>query len=210
MNSSKSILISKMIESNCLLFGNFTLKSGIESPYFFNATFDSAELLSKVAKCYAKHLYAEYGDNLTNFTLFGAAYKGIPLVVAIGMALVQDYNVDCNIVFNRKEPKDHGEGGSLVGKIKNNDIILIDDVLTRGTALLQVIKMIQLECPSSSISRAVILLDRMEKVEDSFAKVCLEKTTGVQIDALLCVLDIMDYLETENIEYFEKMKKSLE
>ena len=202
-------LIDACIMNSCLLFGNFTLKSGKQSPFFFNATFDNGHLLYLIAESFADHLITTSGDELSNYTLFGAAYKGIPLVSAIGTVLYAKYKVSVNIVFNRKEKKDHGEGGSLVGKIKYDKIIVIDDVLTRGTALHEVIDMIKKEAPGVKIERALILLDRMEKVASTTAKQLLMNSTGVQIDSLISLIDIVDYLKVANPECYQKMRHFL-
>ena len=198
-------IIGECIENGCLLFGEFTLKSGKQSPFFFNATFDNGQILYRIAEAFADHLYSNLKTDLLSYTLFGAAYKGIPLVTAIGTVLYSKYKLSCNIVFNRKEIKDHGEGGSLVGQIRNNKIIVIDDVLTRGTALHQVIKLIETEAPQVKIEGVVILLDRMEKVENTTAKENLTKTTGIKIDSLVSLMDIINYLEKTDSATHQRM-----
>eukprot|EP00835_Amoeboradix_gromovi_P001791 NODE_89_length_21810_cov_0.170098.p12 type:complete len:203 gc:universal NODE_89_length_21810_cov_0.170098:16177-16785(+) len=191
-------LIKECIENNCLLFGDFTLKSGKKSSFFFNATFDNGRLLYLIAEAYADHLYTILKADLSNYTLFGAAYKGIPLVSAIGSLLYSKHKIICNIVFNRKEKKDHGEGGNFVGKILCDKLIVIDDVLTKGTALHQVITMIKQEFPAVKIDRALILLDRMEVVKSTTAKEILVRETGIKIDSLICLKDIIQYLKDTN------------
>ena len=197
--------IELCIENGSLLFGDFVLKSGKTSPYFFNAAFDQGQLLYHVAERYADHLFLKYNSDLVNYTLFGAAYKGIPLISAIGCVLFQKYKLNCNIVFNRKEVKDHGEGGNLVGKIAHTKLIIIDDVLTRGTALLQVFDMIKVNAPGASIERAVVLLDRMEKVENTTARLHLKKSTLIEIDAIISLMDLVNYLEKEDKDTHVKM-----
>ena len=129
------------IERGVLRFGQFTLKSGRVSPYFFNAgLFDSGLALAKLGRFYAA---AVVNSGISFDVLFGPAYKGIPLAASTGVALAEHHDVDTPWCFNRKEAKDHGEGGTLVGAPLNGRVLIIDDVITAGTAIREVMQIIQ-------------------------------------------------------------------
>lgn len=168
-----------------LLFGDFVLKSGKRSPYFFNAgQFKTGESLSILAEFYADKIVE---SKIDYDLLFGPAYKGIPLVSAVCMALFKKYGVNKPFCFNRKEVKDHGEGGLIVGeKITNNSrVLIIDDVITRGTAFLESQKMI--ESHGAVVAGVVISLDRQEKNP--------VEAQGIPILSLLTVSELVQDLE---------------
>jgi len=147
------------LELGVLRFGEFTLKSGRISPYFFNAgLFNTGKSLSRLGKYYAQSIV----DSGVEFdVLFGPAYKGIPLAAVTAVALAEQHGKDVPYCFNRKEAKDHGEGGSLVGAPLEGRVLIIDDVITAGTAIREAMEII-----SANNARAVgvaIALDRMEK-----------------------------------------------
>lgn len=147
------------IEKGVLRFGEFTLKSGRVSPYFFNAgLFNTGLAISRLGQFYATAIIE---SGLEFDVLFGPAYKGVPLAVATAISLAEDYEMDCPWCFNRKEAKDHGEGGVLVGAPLNGDVLLIDDVITAGTAIREVMQIVQ---NHKAITAGVIIaLDRQEK-----------------------------------------------
>jgi len=151
--------IELALEKGVLQFGDFTLKSGRQSPYFFNAGLfnDGASLLA-VGECYAA---AIVDSKLEYDLLFGPAYKGIPLVCATAFALQTRYGINKPFAFNRKEAKDHGEGGMIVGAPLKGRVLLLDDVITAGTALRESIDLIQRN--NATISGILIGLDRQEK-----------------------------------------------
>lgn len=147
------------IATGVLKFGEFTLKSGRVSPYFFNAgLFNTGLAMSRLGQFYAT---AIIDSGLEFDVLFGPAYKGIPLAVATAIALAEDYNKDYPWCFNRKEVKDHGEGGMLVGAPLTGDVLLIDDVITAGTAIREVMQMVKAE--KAITAGVIIALDRQEK-----------------------------------------------
>ena len=146
-----------------LKFGEFTLKSGRISPYFFNAgLFNSGLALKRVGEYYAKVIV---NSGVKFDVLFGPAYKGITLASAVSIALC-DYGMDIPYAYNRKEKKDHGEGGKLVGApIKGKKVLIIDDVITAGTAIREAMTM--LNAGGGTASGVIIALDRQEKVNDT-------------------------------------------
>jgi orotate phosphoribosyltransferase len=147
------------IQKNVLRFGEFTLKSGRISPYFFNAgLFDSGAALEQLGKCYADTLQA---SGLSFDVLFGPAYKGIPLATAVAIALAGQGR-DVPVTFNRKEAKTHGEGGNLIGaNLRDKKVLIIDDVMTAGTAIREAIEMIQQA--GGTPCGVLIALDRQER-----------------------------------------------
>ena len=158
-----------------LRFGEFTLKSGRSSPYFFNAgAFASGAALAALGRCYANRIV---DAGLEFDVLFGPAYKGIPLAAATAIALAGEHGRDVPFAYNRKEAKDHGEGGTLVGAPLQGRVLVIDDVITAGTAVREVVGMI--EAAGAQLAGVAIGLDRQERgggelsaiqeIEQSFA-----------------------------------------
>ena len=150
--------IAFAIEQGVLKFGEFTLKSGRVSPYFFNAgLFRSGAALARLGRCYAQAI-ADSG--LQAEVLFGPAYKGIPLGTATAVALAEHHGRDLPFAFNRKEAKTHGEGGQIVGAALTGRVLIVDDVITAGTAIGEVMALI--EAAGASAAGVVIALDRQE------------------------------------------------
>jgi orotate phosphoribosyltransferase len=146
------------LAANVLRFGEFTLKSGRQSPYFFNAgRFDSGAALATLADCYADALAA---DGLAFDMLFGPAYKGIPLATALALALARRGR-DVPLAFNRKEAKAHGEGGTLIGAPMAGRVLIVDDVITAGTAIREALALIR--DAGATPAGVVIALDRQER-----------------------------------------------
>ncbi|MFA7542100.1 MAG: orotate phosphoribosyltransferase, partial [Lysobacterales bacterium] len=148
------------IDCRALSFGRFTLKSGRISPYFFNAgRFDSGRSLDTLGRCYARALL----DAGIEFDLlFGPAYKGLPLATALALALYRDTGRDVPVAFNRKEAKDHGEGGVLIGApVQGRRVLIVDDVITAGTAIREAVGLIQ--AAGGLASGVLIALDRQER-----------------------------------------------
>ena len=147
------------IDANVLRFGEFTLKSGRISPYFFNAgLFNTGQRLAKLGQFYAE---AIVNTEIQFDLLFGPAYKGIPLVSAVAIALHENHGIDKPWVFNRKEAKTHGEGGSLVGSELQGRVLVIDDVITAGTAIRESLELIQQA--DASLAGVCVSIDRQEK-----------------------------------------------
>ncbi|HWR96473.1 MAG TPA: orotate phosphoribosyltransferase [Arenimonas sp.] len=162
MKAYQQEFLSLALNKQVLRFGEFTLKSGRLSPYFFNAgLFDDGDSLNAVSQCYAERIL----DSGLGFDmLFGPAYKGIPLATGAAIALSrQGRNVP--VAFNRKEAKSHGEGGTLIGAPLHGRVLIIDDVITAGTAIRESIEIIRTQ--GAEVAGIVIALDRQEKGKDS-------------------------------------------
>ena len=149
------------LTSKALLLGDFTLKSGIKSPYFFNIApcLSNGARLHQLADCYAQ---AMVHFDLDQAMIFGPAYKGIPLVTALAMAFYQRYERALDFAFNRKEKKDHGEGGSIVGAALSGSVVVVDDVLTKGSAFSQTLALLK-HYPDAKVQALLVALDRQEK-----------------------------------------------
>ena len=194
------------IDLKALLFGEFTLKSGRESLYFFNiATFLESGHLGELAEMYSEKITE---CNIDYDVIFGPSYKGIPLAAAVATVLNQKASKKIPICFDRKEKKDHGEGGTLVGSVTNKKVLIIDDVLTAGTALKSSIKLIQEA--GGTISGAIIALDRQE--QDEGEQVCkkLENELNIPIFSISNLENLVLYLETSDKRGIaKKLKASL-
>lgn len=183
------------LETGVLKFGEFTLKSGRVSPYFFNAgLFNTGSHLSELGKFYAQAIEA---SDLKFDVLFGPAYKGIPLASAASIALNDSFNRNVPYSFNRKEAKDHGEGGSIVGHPLEGDILIIDDVITAGTAIHEAQEIIQ---SSGATAKGVIVaLDRQEKGKGELSAIQeVEKVFGIRVLSIISLNHIIDYLKSNN------------
>ena len=155
--------LEKAIELNALKFGDFTLKSGLKSNYFFDiSSFFRNDSLKILSDFYVEKLINE---KLDFNVIFGPAYKGIPLASAVGISYYEKTGKTIDLVFDRKEIKDHGEGGSLIGTLKSKKVLIIDDVLTAGTAIKNSLKIIEKE--KGDLSAVMVALDREEKDENN-------------------------------------------
>lgn len=198
-----------MVESGVLKFGEFTLKSGRKAPYFINTgSYKTGAQLSKLGSYYARCI-AE--NNIKADTLVGPAYKGIPLAVTTAISLYGEHNIDMNYCFDRKEVKDHGEGGLFVGKkLKNGEkVIIIEDVMTSGKALRELLPKLYEEA-EVKIEAMVIQVDRMERGLESSLSAVQEayKQFGVKVYSIVAMSDIIKAIEDGVIggkEYLEKM-----
>lgn len=179
------------ISKQVLRFGEFTLKSGRQSPYFFNAgLFNSGLDLARLGQFYAQAL-VESGVDYD--LLFGPAYKGIPIVSATVVSLALQHNLDMPYCFNRKEVKDHGEGGVLVGSPLQGRVMLVDDVITAGTAIRESMQLITQH--QASLAGVLIALDRQESGQSPLSAIQeIERDYQCQIIALITLNDLIDYL----------------
>jgi orotate phosphoribosyltransferase len=182
------------IEKKVLRFGEFTLKSGRVSPYFFNAgMFKSGGDLARLGRFYAATLM----DAKIDFDLvFGPAYKGIPIATTTTVALFDQHNIDVPYCFNRKEAKTHGEGGSLVGAPLEGNIMLVDDVITAGTAIRESMQIIAAQ--GAQLSGVLIALDRQEKGQSDLSAIQeVERDFGTQVAAIVTLSDVVTFLEEQ-------------
>ena len=180
------------LETGVLKFGEFTLKSGRISPYFFNAgLFNKGSHLSQLGKFYAQAIEA---SNLKFDVLFGPAYKGIPLATATAIALNDSFNRNVPYSFNRKEAKDHGEGGNIVGQPLEGDILIIDDVITAGTAIREAQDIISAN--GANTKGVIVALDRQEKGKGELSAIQeVEQIFGVKVLSIINLSHIVDYLQ---------------
>ena len=185
------------IDIGALKFGEFELKSGRVSPYFFNmGLFSSGRSMKNIGDFYAAALEE---SNLQYDMLFGPAYKGVPLVSALSSSLFVNHEKDVSFVYNRKEKKEHGEGGQIVGPPLEGKIVIVDDVITAGTAIKEASKMI-IEA-GAEISGILIALDRQEKgVGDSSAVQEVSRELGVPVISIVNLDQILTYVKNSPSE----------
>lgn len=194
MQNYQRDFIQLAIEHGVLCFGQFTLKSGRTSPYFFNAgKFQTGSALAALGRFYA----AAVTDAALQFDLvFGPAYKGIPLAAATAIALADNHNRDLPYCYNRKEAKDHGEGGTLVGAPLKGKILIVDDVITAGTAVREVMDIIHKA--GAEPAAVVIGLNRMEKGRGELSAIQeVEQSFGIPVISIINLDHIIDYLKQQ-------------
>lgn len=191
MQNFQQRFIQLAIDSGALKFGEFKLKSGRSSPYFFNAgEFNSGSALAALGSCYAEKIVE---SGLEFDMLFGPAYKGIPLVAVTAASLARDHNIDVPYAFNRKEAKAHGEGGNLVGAPLSGRVLIVDDVITAGTAIREVIAM--LSAAGVAAAGVVIGLDRKEKGADQLSAIkSFERDFNVPVESIITIEHLLEYL----------------
>ena len=180
------------INKQVLKFGEFTLKSGRKSPYFFNAgLFNTGRDLALLGRFYAQALV----DSAIDFDLlFGPAYKGIPIATTTAVALADHHDRDVPYCFNRKEAKDHGEGGTLVGSPLQGRIMLVDDVITAGTAIRESMEIISAN--KATLAGVLISLDRQERGRGQASAIQeVERDYGCKVIAIITLNDLISYLE---------------
>jgi len=185
------------LETGVLKFGEFTLKSGRISPYFFNAgLFNTGSHLSQLGNFYAQAIKA---SNLQFDVLFGPAYKGIPLAAATAIALNDNFNRNVPYSFNRKEAKDHGEGGSIVGHPLEGDILIIDDVITAGTAIREAQDIINTN--DANTKGVIVALDRQEKGKGELSAIQeVEQIFGIRVLSIINLSHIIEHLKASKNE----------
>ncbi len=189
--------IKLALQFDVLKFGEFTLKSGRKSPYFFNAgLFNTGKALAEMGRCYAN---AIIDSGIKYDILFGPAYKGIPLVAVTAMALQIDHGLDIPYAFNRKETKNHGEGGNIVGTKLEGQVLIVDDVITAGTAIREAINMIDLN--NATTIGVLIALDRQEKGSGERSSVQeLQDDYGIEVSSIINMGDLIQYLQETDAE----------
>ena len=190
MNEHKKRFLELAIKVNALKFGDFTLKSGRKSPYFFNAgAFNTGTALFHLGDLYARTLL---DNEIPCDHLFGPAYKGIPLATTTAIALHQ-YGYTISLVFNRKEIKQHGEGGQLFGASITGNTVIIDDVISAGTAFREAQNLINET--DASLSGVVIALDRCEKGLGQTSALEDIRTLGINVASVATLHDLLEYLQ---------------
>ena len=193
-----------VIETDALRFGDFTLKSGRLSPYFFNAgLFSTGDSIAKLGRYYAA---AALASNIEFDMLFGPAYKGIPLAVATTIALADHHNQDVPFAFNRKEAKDHGEGGTIVGSPLARRVLIIDDVISAGTSVRESVALIR--DAKAEPAGVVIALDRQERGKGALSAIQeVEQQYGLSVASIVTLDHLIEFLEEQNkVELVERIR----
>lgn len=192
MKAFQQEFIEFALSRQVLKFGSFTLKSGRTSPYFFNAgLFNTGGDLAKLGRFYAAALT---DAGIAFDVLFGPAYKGIPIATTTAVALAEHHNHDVPYCFNRKEAKTHGEGGSLVGSALKGRIMLVDDVITAGTAIRESMEIIKAQ--GAELAGVLIALDRQERGQGELSAIQeVERDFGTKVVSIIGLKDLISYLE---------------
>lgn len=206
----KEEFIKFMVECGVLTFGDFTLKSGRKAPYFVNTgNYKTGKQLAKLGEYYAQCINE---NNIKVETLFGPAYKGIPLATATSIALANLHDIEVNYCFDRKEVKDHGEGGMIVGKklVDGEKVVIIEDVITAGTAIRQVLPLLK-SVADVNITGMVISVDRMEKGKGELSAVQeVKQEFDITIYPIVTINDIIKAIQDSVIDGKEYLEKMLE
>ncbi|MDM8564985.1 orotate phosphoribosyltransferase [Candidatus Halobeggiatoa sp. HSG11] len=192
------------IQQKVLRFGDFTLKSGRISPYFFNiGLFNTGSALAQLGRFYAKAICA----NNTDFDmLFGPAYKGIPIVTTTAIALSEYHQMHVPYCFNRKEAKDHGEGGTVVGSHLSGKVLLIDDVISAGTAIREAVEIIKAN--GAELVGIVVALNRQERGKTKISAIReIEQNYGIKITSIVNLDDLMSFLDQYDPKILAKVKE---
>lgn len=197
----KEEFITLMVKSGVLTFGDFVTKSGRKTPYFINTgNYKTGEQAAKLGDYYAACIQEHLGGQVD--TLFGPAYKGIPLAVEAAISLYRNFGVNVNYCFNRKEAKDHGEGGTMVGcKLKDGDrVVITEDVITAGTAMRECLPILQ-NAAKVKIAGLVVSVDRMERgTGEKSAIQQISEEYGIPTFPIVTVRDIMAFLHNREID----------
>ena len=207
MVNTQAEFLELAVKVKALLFGNFTLKSGKESLYFFNiSAFLESGYISNLADLFSQKIIQ---SEIEFEVIFGPAYKGIPLAAAVATKLSQQLSKPIAVCFDRKEKKDHGEGGVLVGSVKDKKVLIIDDVLTAGTALKSSNNLIKEA--EGVVSAAIVALDRQEIEDDQQVSISLEKLLKIPIYSISNLENLISYLESsdKNRDIADKLHSSL-
>lgn len=194
----KKEFLNFLLESNVLKFGDFTTKSGRKTPYFINTgEFQTGAQIAKLAGFYAALIAEKFTGKIDN--LYGPAYKGIPLAVATTMTLAKDHNLDLSYTFNRKEIKDHGEGGMLVGDkyTQPKKVLIIEDVITAGTSINETMEALK-NLKHIEIVGLVISVNRKEKVASGKSAIQeVKEKYGLETHAIVDIEDIINLVEDQ-------------
>ncbi|UTV27888.1 orotate phosphoribosyltransferase [Photobacterium atrarenae] len=191
MKAYQRQFIEFALEKGVLKFGEFTLKSGRQSPYFFNAgLFNTGRDLARLGRFYAEALV---DAGIDYDVLFGPAYKGIPIATTTAVALADHHDVDTPYCFNRKEAKAHGEGGNLVGSALEGRVMLVDDVITAGTAIRESMEIIKAN--GADLAGVLVAIDRQEKGKGELSAIQeVERDFGCEVISIVSLGDVVTYL----------------
>lgn len=183
------------LDKQVLRFGEFTLKSGRKSPYFFNAgLFNTGSALGRLGRFYAQAFVHSELDDID--VIFGPAYKGIPLAAVTAVSLAESFDRDVPYCFNRKEAKDHGEGGTLVGAPLKGRVLIIDDVITAGTAVREVMEIIKAE--GAEPAAVMIALNREERGQGQLSAIQeVEHDFGIPVVSIVSLTQVLAFLQED-------------
>lgn len=215
MDRYKEEFIEFMVNSNVLKFGDFTTKSGRKTPFFINTgNYTTGAQLKKLGEFYAKAINKHFGTDFD--VLFGPAYKGIPLTVTTAISLNELYDINVEYCSNRKEVKDHGEGGILLGgSLKDNTrVVIVEDVMTAGTSIYETAPILKAQ-GDVDIKGLIISVDRMEKGKsEKSAQEEIKETFGITTYSIVTMKEVVDYLYNRELNgkvYIDdNMKSSIE
>ena len=214
LSQTKREFIEFMMSAQVLRFGKFVTKSGRNTPYFLNTgNYKTGEQVAKLGEYYARQVAETLGDGFT--AMFGPAYKGIPLVVSASAAFYREHGINKPFFFNRKEEKDHGEGGSLVGyrPESGDQVIIIEDVITAGTAVREVMPVLK-ACGDIKVEHMFISVNRCEvgQTPGKTAIMEVQEEFGLQVHPIITVQDIREYLKEQGTygEILADMDKYME
>ena len=200
MERYKEEFIEFMVDSNVLRFGDFTTKSGRQTPFFINTgNYTTGEQLEKLGEFYAKAINKHFGKDID--VLFGPAYKGIPLTVTTAISMNKLYGVNVEYCSNRKEVKDHGEGGILLGaKLdETKKVVIVEDVMTAGTSIYETAPILKSQ-GDVEIAGLVISVDRMEKGKgDKSAQEEIKDVFGIKTYSIVSMAEVVEYLHNREI-----------
>lgn len=195
----KDEFVNFLVESSALKFGDFITKSGRETPYFINTgEFRTGKTLSKLADYYAAAFIKYFKDKATN--LYGPAYKGIPLCATTAIKLSDVYAQNLSFTYNRKEAKDHGEGGQLVGYkyTEKTNVVIIEDVITAGTSVNETMQTLS-KIKNANVIGLLISVDRKEKLENNKSALqTVQDEYGIEAHSIVNINDIINFLKDEN------------
>ena len=196
MPNLQNQFIEFLIENNALKFGEFTLKSGRKSPYFFNlGVFNTGKSLAKLGEFYAETFLQ---SRMPCDVLFGPAYKGIPLVASTSIILSEKFNKNMPYCFNRKEAKDHGDTGNFVGAELKGNAVMLDDVITAGTTVRETVSL--LKNTEAKLAGIVIAFDRQERGEGKLSAVQeVVKNYNVPVQSIVTLTDVIQYLQSQKM-----------
>ena len=204
--SYKREFIDFMVRAGVLTFGDFTTKSGRKTPYFVNTgNYKTGEQISKLGEFYAECIMdnikaGKLSENIT--TLFGPAYKGIPLAVAASIALSSKFSKNVNFCFNRKEAKGHGEKGVIIGYnfSENDSILIVEDVITAGTAIRETLPVLKAQAPADVVG-LIVSVDRMEKgTGEKTAIMEIKEEFGIETFPIVTVREIIENLHNREVD----------